>query len=174
MYFTCISSIDDLFIHLLFDFCPPPLSPLLVPLFLPLYFTFLVFSSSSGLQLRHANTDNVFKHYSYTMAHPYSTAQPKLVDWYLLSSFHIESEHIRIHELREGDDLKEAIKNYQSAHTRAVIITNNKESQTLSKKWSASLEGFNNYLIIVLSSKEGSSLFEILDDDHEIHAKYGV
>ena len=108
------------------------------------------------------------------MAHPYSTAQPKPVDWRLLSSFHVESEHIRIHELKEGDDLKEAIKSYQSAHARAVVIINNEESQTLSKKWSAALEGFDNYLIVVLSSKEGSSLFEILDDDHEIHAKYGV
>ena len=108
------------------------------------------------------------------MAHPYSTAQPKPVDWRLLSSFHVESEHIRIHELKEGDDLKAAIKSYQSAHARAVVIINNEESQTLSKKWSAALEGFDNYLIIVLSSKEGSSLFEILDDDQEIHAKYGV
>ena len=108
------------------------------------------------------------------MAHSYITAQPKPVDWLLLSSFNADGEHIRIHKLREGDDLKVAIKSYQSTHARAVIIINNEDSQTLSEESSALLECFDNYLIIVLSSKEGSSLFEILDDDHEIHAKYGV
>ena len=86
----------------------------------------------------------------------------------------MHGEHIRIHKFREGDDLKAAIKSYQSTHARAVIITNNEDSQTLSEESSALLECFDNYLIIVLSSKEGLSLFEILDDDHEIHAKYGV
>ena len=81
---------------------------------------------------------------------------------------------IHIHKLREGDDLKAAIKSYQSTHARAVIIINNEDSQTLSEESSALLECFDNYLIIVLSSEEGSSLFKILDDDHEIHAKYGV
>ena len=96
------------------------------------------------------------------MAHSYITTQPKPVDWLLLSSFNTDGEHIRIHKLREGDDLKAAIKSYQSTHARAVIIINNEDSQTLSEESSALLECFDNYLIIVLSSKEGLSLLRSL------------
>ena len=95
------------------------------------------------------------------------------MDWLLLSSFNTDGEHNSYSQLREGDDLKAAIKSYQSTHARAVIIKN-EASQTLSEESSALLECFDNYLIIVLSSKEGLSPFEILDNDHEIHAKYGV
>ena len=106
------------------------------------------------------------------MAYPYLNLQPKRVDWRLLSSFHVESEHIRIHDLNEDGDLKSKIESYRSEHAMAVIIINNEESQVLSKKFSASLEGFDNFLIAVLSSSEGSSLYEFFNDDHEIHAKY--
>lgn len=107
------------------------------------------------------------------MACPYLTGQPKRVDWRLLSLFHVESEHIRVHDLREGDDLKADIEKYRSEHAMAVIIINNEETQILSKKFSSSLEGFNNFLIAVLSASEGSSLYEFLsNDEHEIHARY--
>ena len=106
------------------------------------------------------------------MACPYvSSTQPKPVDWHLLSSFHVEGAHIRIHNLKEGNDLKADIKSYQSAHARAVIIINNEESQILSKRFSASLDGFDNFLIVVLSSSEGASLYELFNDGHKIHAK---
>ena len=127
----------------------------------------------AGLQLRQFNQELPFKTFAYTHAIPSKTS-PTPVDWCLLASFHIEGEHIHLHELKEGQDLKASIEEYVSACAKAVVIVNSNETCKLPDDIVTSLKDFEGYLIAVISSSDGTTLFDCLEtqfQDKEVYAK---
>ena len=120
-----------------------------------------------GLLLKRSNQRLPFKAYTYSPIKSFQTP----VDWSLLSSFHVEGEHIRIHDLTDGgENLREAVEGYHKAHAKAVIIINTADTSRLSDELIDLLEVFDKCLVAVLSSTDGSSLYEALDDD-DVYAR---
>ena len=117
--------------------------------------------------MKRPNQHLSFKAYTYTPIKPFQTP----VDWSVLSSFHVEGEHIRIHDLTDGgENLREAVEGYHKAHAKAVIVINTADTSRLSDELISSLEGFDKCLVAVLSSADGSSLYDALDDD-DVYAR---
>ena len=107
-----------------------------------------------------------FKTLTYAPAIVYRT-KPNVVDWQLLTPYHIEGSHIRIHELQEGEDLHAAIDGYKSTYAKAVVIINTEESLILSKEVANSLQNIGQYLVAVLSRSDGDTLLDCLQEQFE-------
>ena len=130
-------------------------------------------SLSAGLQLRQSNQELPFKTFTYTPAIP-SKTPPTPVDWRLLASFHVEGEHIRLHELKEGQDLKASIEEYRSEYAKAVVVVNSNNTRKLPDDIVTTLKDFEGYLIAVISSSDGTTLFDCLEtqfQDEDVYAK---
>ncbi len=114
-----------------------------------------------------------FKTYDYTPAIVCNTVT--CTDWYLLSAYDIVSDHIRIHELREGDNLLACIEEYQRDHTKAVILINTNDTAVLPKEMTQSLHKLDNFIVAVLPFSQGISLLNTLQvqfEDDELFARY--
>ena len=108
-----------------------------------------------------------FKTYDYTPAIVYNTDIVSDTDWYLLSAYDIVSDHIRIHELREGDDLLACTEEYQRDHAKAVILINTNDTTVLTKDMTQSLHKLDNFIVAVLPFSQGSSLLDTLQIQFE-------
>ena len=115
-----------------------------------------------------------FKTLTYAPAVVYNNnTPPTVVDWQLLTLYHVEGNHIRIHELKEGEDLCAAIDEYKSAYAKAVVVINTEESLVLSKEIVRSLKNIGNYLVAVLSHSDGDNLLDCLEVHFEdVFARY--
>ena len=128
-----------------------------------------------GLKLKQRDRDRPFKTYNYTPAIVYNTDIVTSGDWYLLSAYDIVGDHIRIHELREGEDLLACVEEYQRDHAKAVIVINIKDNATLPTEMTQSLHKLDNFIVAVLPFSEGGSLLDCLQvqfEDDELFARY--
>lgn len=119
----------------------------------------------------------------FTYASVPAGAQPTHVDWRLLESGDVVSEHIRVHELTE-EDLKEegeglliTLHEYQGAHAKAVVIVNLNETLTLPEGVGKKLEGLAGYPVVVITRSSGDRVLDCLQveyEDEEVHAQLVV
>ena len=114
-----------------------------------------------------------FRTFDYSPAVVYS---PEVAgtDWYLLSAYDMIGDHIRIHELKEGDDLIGCVEGYQSNHAKAVIVVNNTEDSVLPREVALPLQKLGQFLVGVLPFSAGNSLLECLQvqfEDDELYAR---
>ena len=102
-----------------------------------------------------------FRAFDYAPAIMYS-ADLGPIDWHLLSECDKDCNHIRIHELREGDNLLECAKKYQKSHAQAMIVINITEDFTFSQELSQSLQKLDHFMIAILSHADGTYLLHQL------------
>ena len=60
------------------------------------------------------------------------------VDWKILATEDVQSQHIRCHELLPKDDLAMLVANFKQAHAKAVILINTQENYSIAPQF---LEG---------------------------------
>ena len=145
-------------------------------------FRALTFSSLlAGLQLRRPKQEQPFRGFSYSPVPQRS--QPISVDWRVLESGDVESEHIRVHDLQEeelendGETLIATLQDYQTAHAKAVVIISLTESLALPEGVSKKIEGLAGYPVVVISRHDGDRLMECLNvqfEDEELLAQLVV
>ena len=66
------------------------------------------------------------------------------------------------------------IEEYRSAHAKAVVVVNSSETRKLPDDIVTSLKIFEGYLIAVISSSDGTTLFDYLEtqfQEEDIYAK---
>lgn len=107
-------------------------------------------------------------------------AVPIPVDWRLLESGDVESEHIRVHDLQreeleeEGKGLVAALKVYQAAYAKAVVIINVVETLILPKEVEIKMKELEGFPVVVVTRSDGERLLECLQvqhEDDELHAQ---
>ena len=84
------------------------------------------------------------------------------IDWHLLSECDKDCNHVRIHELREGNNLFECARKYQESHAQAMIVINTTEDFNLSLELSQSLQKLDHFLIAILPHANGTDLLHLL------------
>ena len=132
--------------------------------------TLVFFQYTKGLQLKKTSRSPPFRAFDYTPAINYS-ADLRPTEWHLLSACDIVDDHIRVHELREGDNLLDCAKKYQESHAQALIVINTTNESILSPEMSQSLYNLKNFLVAILPQHESLALRDILDHNHEIWAR---
>ena len=126
-----------------------------------------------GLKLKQKDRGLPFRAYNYTPAITYE-AELTGTDWHLLSLYDMVGDHVRIHELKEGEDLLQCVKGYQRDEARAVIVINTTEDNTLPPDVALPLKAINNFLVGVVPQSVGSDLLECLQElfhDDELYAR---
>ena len=66
------------------------------------------------------------------------------------------------------------IEEYRSAHAKAVVVVNSSETRKLPDDIVTTLKNFEGYLIAVISSSDGTTLFDCLEtqfQEEDIYAK---
>ena len=111
-----------------------------------------------------------FKTLTYAPAVVYNTP-PTVVDWQLLTLYHVEGNHIRIHDLQEDKDLCVAINEYKSSNALAVVVINSEESLSLSEEIVKSLGDIGMYLVAVVSHSDGDTLIQVQNGDEDVFAR---
>ena len=69
------------------------------------------------------------------------------VDWKPLVIDDVESQHIRCHELQEGDELSMLVANFKAKHAKALILINTQDNYSIASQF---LEGRVHYFIYAL------------------------
>ena len=84
------------------------------------------FSSYSGLKVKFKSPDQQLHQLSFDYITPFLDNHnlPASTDWYILTADNVQDDHIRIHELKEGDDLFKCAKEYQESHAKAMAVIN--------------------------------------------------
>ena len=102
------------------------------------FYVFVEYSiqSSVGLKLKLQDQTEPFKLFSYALFPLTDKCVP--VDWKVLVSDDVESEHIRCHGLRDGDDLSMLVANFKGQHAKALILLNTQENYSIAPQF---LEG---------------------------------
>ena len=86
----------------------------------------LCYPISPGLQLKLDGQDFPFASFTYTPSSLTDKLTP--VDWKLLVTENVQSQHIRCHKLQMGDNLPDLIDIFQKAHAVAVVLINTSEN----------------------------------------------
>ena len=104
-------------------------------------------------------------------------SSPIRVDWQLLNFWDVEDDHIRVHELVEGEEEAEGLvtilRDYQAAHAKAVVLINTSETLALPESLGKKLEESVGYPVVVITRSSGDQLLECLSmqyGDEELNA----
>ena len=124
----------------------------------------------TGLQLKQRSQNLPFKTLTYAPAVVYNT-RPTVVDWQLLTLYPIEGNHIRIHDLKEDNNLRAAIDEYKSTNALGVVVINSEESISLSEEIVKSLGDIGLYLVAVVSHSDGDTLLQLQNGDEDVYAR---
>ncbi len=60
------------------------------------------------------------------------------VDWKILVTDDVQSQHIRCHPLQDGDELSMLVSNFKEQHAKAVILVNTQDNYSIDRQF---LEG---------------------------------
>ena len=116
----------------------------------------------AGLKVNlNSHKHDSFKAFDYAPAIMYSVDLGP-IDWHLLSECDKDCNHIRIHELREGDNLLEFARTYRESHAQAMIVINTTEDFSLSQELSQSLQKLDHFLIAIVPHANGTYLLDQL------------
>ena len=119
-------------------------------------------SSCKGLKLKKSHT--CFKSFDYRPALVYP-ADVTPLGWHVLSISDMMDDHIRIHELQDGENLLECAKKYHNNHAKAMIIISSTISSDLSQEQRQSLQKLDHFLVAaVLTNPDGMALLECIQN----------
>ena len=85
------------------------------------------------------------------------------VDWKILVIEDVQSQNIRCHELKAGDQLHELLEHFQSFYTKAVVLINTQENYTLAPEFHEALSK-SALPVLVLLKSDGEALLHVLDN----------
>ena len=113
-----------------------------------------------GLQLKLDGHEHLFASFTYALSPLTDKLAP--VDWKLLVTEDVESQHIRCHELQTGDNLPELIAAFKKAYAVAVVLINTSEdysmnSSFLTKKQESPLP------VLLLKRSDGMTLLNKIE-----------
>ena len=118
-----------------------------------------------GLQLRMPRQQLPFRGFTYAPVSPGN--QPIRVDWQLLECGNVEGDHIRVHELVEGEGLVTILRDYQAAHAKAVVLINTDETLVLPERVGKMLVGLSGYPVVIITRSSGEQLLECLNTQYK-------
>lgn len=113
-----------------------------------------------GLFLKLREQDAPFVYFTYSLPPMMETAVP--VDWKVLVTENVESQHIRCHELQPTDQLSSLIPEFQKAYAMAIVLINVDDTYILPE---ACLKGVEEppIPVVILTHTDGQSLLKQLD-----------
>ena len=108
--------------------------------------------------------DQPFASFTYALSPLTEKSAP--VDWKLLVSEDVQSQHIRWHELQAGDDLPKLIADFQNAYAMAVVLINTTDNYSLHPSF---LKGtkVSRYPVLVLTKSDGMTLMSKIEQYEE-------
>ncbi len=90
----------------------------------------------AGLKLRLKGQTTLLAAYTYALFPRMEKCVP--VDWKILVTDDVQSQHIRCHPLQEGDELSMLVSNFREQHAKAVILINTQDNYSIAPQF---LEG---------------------------------
>ena len=94
------------------------------------------------------------------------------VDWKILVTDDVQSQNIRCHVLRIGDQLQDLITRYKQNFTMALIVVNTSDDHVIKEPF---LEGMEEagFPVVVLSWSDGGRLVDVLrsSEEDDVQAK---
>ena len=126
-----------------------------------------------GLLLKVQEQEKPFAAFTYALTPAMEKATP--VNWKILVTEDVQSQHIRCHELQPGDSLAQLVRQYRSAYALAVVVINMEDSYTLAPAFLKEMER-DNYPVLVLTKSDGKELLSHLDryEDVYVYARVDV
>ena len=64
------------------------------------------------------------------------------VDWKPLVTDDVQAQHIRCHELQEGDELSMLVANFKGQHAKALILINTQDNYSIAPQFLEGRVGF--------------------------------
>ena len=112
---------------------------------------------------------------SFTYAISPLTSNLAPVDWKLLvTTEDVESQNIRCHELKTGDNLPELIVTFQNAHAVAVVLINTSDNYCLHSSFLAGTQE-SHFPVLLLTKNDGIALLNNVGQYQEnVFAKIAV
>ena len=88
------------------------------------------------------------------------------VDWKLLVTEDVESQHVRCHELQAGDNLSELIAGFQKACAVAVVLINTSDNYILHPSFLLGMQECH-FPVLVLTKSDGIKLLKKVEQCKE-------
>ena len=83
------------------------------------------------------------------------------MDWKLLLTEDARRQHIRCHELQDGDNLRELIASFQKAYAVAVVLINTSDDYILQSSFLSGAQR-SYFPVMVLTNSDGIDLLQIM------------
>ena len=117
--------------------------------------------------------DHPFASFTYVLSPLTGKLAP--LDWKLLvTTEDMESQNIRCHELKIGDNLPELIAGFQEAHAVAVVLINTSDNYFLDPSFLAEAQK-GNFPVLLLTKSDGMALLKKVEQHEEnVFAKISV
>lgn len=95
------------------------------------------------------------------------------IEWKILVTDDVQSQNIRCHVLRTGDQLQDLITRYRQNFTMALIVVNTTDGHIIEEPFLEGMEGAEEIPVVVLTWSDGGRLMNILrhTEDDDVLAK---
>lgn len=113
-----------------------------------------------GLQLKLDGHERVFASFTYALSPLTHKLAP--VDWKLLVTEDVESQHIRCHKLQTGDNLPELIAAFKKAYAVAVVLINTSEDYSMDSSFLTNKQE-SPLPVLLLKRSDGMTLLNKID-----------
>ena len=143
---------------------PSPSLPSLFPSLFPSLPSPNFLSPSEGLQLKLNGQDLPFASLTYALSPLTNKLVP--VDWQLIVTEDVRSQHIRCHELQDGDNLRELIAGFRKAYTVAVVLINTSDNYILQPSFLSGAQR-SYFPVLVLTKSDGKELLKKVEQCKE-------
>lgn len=112
---------------------------------------------------------------AFTYALAPDVEKPSPVDWKILVTEDVQSQHIRCHKLSRGDDLRRLVEQYRGAYAMATVVINTENSHTLDPAYLQGLK-VGSHPILVLTQQDGRQLLKLLDQhaDQDVEGRVDI
>ncbi len=87
----------------------------------------------AGLKLRLKGRTTLIAAYTYALFPRMDKCVP--VDWKILVTDDVQSQHIRCHPLQDGDELSMLVSNFKEQHAKAVILINTQDNYSIAPQF---------------------------------------
>ena len=121
------------------------------------------------MQLKLDDQDLPFESFTYALSPLTDKLTP--VNWKLLVTEKVESQHIRCHELQAGDNLSELIASFQKAHALAVVLINTSDNYILQSSFLEETTQESQFPVLVLTKSDGVELLKKVEQFENVFAQ---
>ena len=85
----------------------------------------------------------------------------------------VEGQHIRCHELQQGQSLLELISSCQNSDAKGLILVNNEDTHVLNSEFLVGAKDKGRFPVLLLSKGDGAAMMKVFDryENDEVLAK---